>query len=352
MRARALLVAIAAATALAAPSAAAADPADTGYPDSMAATGDSITRAFNTGPLPFLDAPWNSWSTGWSSAVWSHYRRILAANWRIFARNFNDARSGAEMADLVRQVQLVNLQRVEYVTVLMGANDACASGEAGMTPVEEFRAQFEAAMAALSAGSPSARIFVASIPDVYRLWLILKDDPAARATWGLLRICQSLLARPASTEPADDARRRRVRQRVVAYNEQLAAVCARYVHCRFDGNAVFDYQFQRVHVSTRDYFHPSLEGQRTLADVTWRAGFDFGDSAAPVTTATAAPAEGGTRAALSAVDDAGVAGIEYRLGESAYRRYEEPVLVPDGAAITYRAADVNGNVEAAHTLAG
>jgi len=35
-----------------------------GYPNSLAALGDSITRAFNTGTLPFTDAPANSWSTG------------------------------------------------------------------------------------------------------------------------------------------------------------------------------------------------------------------------------------------------------------------------------------------------
>src|SRR5919109_3711496 len=92
------------------------------YPDSMAATGDSITRAFNAGVLPWTEAPWNSWSTGWSSFVSSHYRRILTVNPRIFLRNFNDARSGAKMADLARQVPLVNLQRVDYVTVLIGAN--------------------------------------------------------------------------------------------------------------------------------------------------------------------------------------------------------------------------------------
>jgi len=57
--------------------------------------------------------------------VQSHYRRILAANPAIFLRNFNDARSGAEMADLPGQVERVNAQHVEYVTVLMGgANDA------------------------------------------------------------------------------------------------------------------------------------------------------------------------------------------------------------------------------------
>jgi hypothetical protein len=91
------------------------------YPDSMASTGDSITRAFNSSVLPFVDAPWNSWSTGSNGAVQSHYRRILAANPAIFLRNFNDARSGAEMADLPAQVELVNAQHVEYVTVSVPA---------------------------------------------------------------------------------------------------------------------------------------------------------------------------------------------------------------------------------------
>jgi hypothetical protein len=35
---------------------------------------------------------------------------------------------------------------------------------------------------------------------------------------------------------------------------------------------VFSYRFERKDVSTRDYFHPSLEGQRVLAAVTWAAG--------------------------------------------------------------------------------
>jgi hypothetical protein len=30
--------------------------------------------------------------------------------------------------------------------------------------------------------------------------------------------------------------------------------------------------FEPRHVSTRDYFHPSLEGQRILAEVAWNAG--------------------------------------------------------------------------------
>jgi lysophospholipase L1-like esterase len=240
-------------------------------PDSMASTGDSITRAFNTG-VPFTDARRNSWSTGSRAYVWSHYRRILASNPTILGRNHNDARSGAEMRELAGQMATVNTQHVDYVTVLMGANDACASSETAMTPVGEFRAQFQDAMATLSAGSPQVLVYVVSIPDIYRLWAILHDDPTARLVWRLTGFCKSMLANPVSTAPADEARRQRVRQRVIDYNEALGSVCATYVMCRFDGNAVFNYPFARRHVSRRDYFHPSLEGQRALADVSWAAG--------------------------------------------------------------------------------
>lgn len=246
--------------------------AQTAPPDSMASTGDSVTRAFNTGLLPFTDAPRNSWSTGSRTYVWSHYRRILALNWRILVRNFNDARSGAKMRDLAGQMTRVNLQQVEYVTVLMGTNDACASSEPAMTPVADFRTQFQKALATVTTGSPHALVYVVSVPDVYRLWLILHGNLGARLVWRLTGFCRSLLANPASTAPEDGARRQRVRRRVIAYNGVLADVCALYAMCRFDRNTVFNHPFQPRHVSTRDYFHPSLEGQRVLAQVTWNAG--------------------------------------------------------------------------------
>ncbi len=238
----------------------------------MASTGDSITRAFNSGFVPYTDAPWNSWSTG-ALRSWTHYRRILAANPRIFGRNFNNARSGAKMADLERQAGLTVARRVEYVTILMGANDACASSEAAMTPVAEFRAQLKRAMARLSLGLPGARVYVVSIPDIYRLWSLFHTNPTAVFIWRLTGFCKSMLARPTSTAPEDEARRQRVRQRVIDYNGQLEQVCALYIQCRFDGNAVFAYAFRPEHVSKRDYFHPSLAGQKALADVTWAAGY-------------------------------------------------------------------------------
>jgi lysophospholipase L1-like esterase len=243
------------------------------YPASIASTGDSITRAYNTGTFPFTDNAAASWSTGTNGTVSSHYSRLLALDSAISGHAYNYAKSGAKMADLAGQMGSVVGRQPGYVTVLMGANDVCASSEAGMTSVDAFRTQFKAAMDKVTAGSPATYVYVASIPNVYQLWSVLKGSSSARSTWALFGVCKSMLANPTSTKAADVARRARVLQREQDFNGVLASVCALYKQCRFDGNAVFDTAFAVSDISTRDYFHPSLAGQKKLAAVTWAAGY-------------------------------------------------------------------------------
>jgi lysophospholipase L1-like esterase len=327
---------------------AAADVAHVGYPSSIASTGDSITRAFNTCSFPFVDCPQNSWSTGSSGTVNSHYRRILAANPAISGRNYNDAKTGARMNALGGQVTTAVSQAAEYVTILMGANDVCTSSVSTMTPTATLAAQLQAALRTLSTGAPNARIYVVSIPNVYHLWEILHTNLAAVLTWTLGGICQSLLANPTSNAPADVTRRQQVYQRTVDDNAALANVCAGFIHCRFDGNAAFNLRFVPSDVSTRDYFHPSVSGQARAAAATWAATFDFTDRAAPVSTATAV----GGVITISAFDNVGVAGIEYSLNGGPYQRYTGTFAVAAGTVVTYRAVDVNGNIEATKSVVG
>jgi lysophospholipase L1-like esterase len=244
-------------------------------PNSMASLGDSITRGFNACGF-FVECTSRSWSTGSSGSVQSHYLRIRAVNPAINGNNLNDARSGARASDLNRQAGIAVGQGVDYVTILIGANDACTSSEGSMTPVSTFRNQIDAALATLNTGLPNARVFVASIPNVYRLWEIGRGSAWIRFVWNTFDICQSLLANPGSTNPADEARRQRVRQRVVDYNTELADACADYgSRCDFDDNAVFATQFTLDQVSSWDYFHPDTDGQRVLASVTYAAGFGW-----------------------------------------------------------------------------
>jgi lysophospholipase L1-like esterase len=242
-------------------------------PSSIASLGDSITRGFNACGW-YVDCTSRSWSTGDNSGVKSHYLRLLALNRAISGRNYNDARSGAKASALAGQVGTAIGRGAQYVTIEIGANDACTSSESTMTAVATYGAQIDAALTKLKAGLPNARVFIASIPDIKRLWYIGKGSWAARYAWSEFGICQSMLANPTSTAAADVARRDRVRQRVIDYNTRLARACTAYgTNCDFDGNAVFNYRFVLSQVSGWDYFHPNAEGQRVLAQVTWNAGF-------------------------------------------------------------------------------
>jgi lysophospholipase L1-like esterase len=245
-------------------------------PSSMASMGDSITRGFNACGW-YVDCTSRSFSTGDYASVNSHYLRIRTANSAITGRNYNDARSGARSADMHGQAGTAVSQGVQYVTMLIGANDACTSSESTMTPVSTYRANIDAALARLKSGLPNAKVFLISVPDIYRLWYVGKGSYSARSAWSLFGICRSMLANPTSTNQADVDRRARVRQRVVDFNTQLAQACAGYgANCDFDDNAVFNYPFTLSQLSTWDYFHPNTGGQQVLAATSYAAGFGWG----------------------------------------------------------------------------
>jgi lysophospholipase L1-like esterase len=250
------------ATLIVAPAASASPP----LPGSIASIGDSITRAADV-CCWYGDHPAQSWSTGGGAfdGISSHYERIRALKPGIYGHNYNDARSGARMRDAVGQAEAASAQNARYITILMGANDACTSSVATMTSVSEFHAEFAAAMSTLAAGlPPGSHVFVSSIPNIYRLWQLFHDNLTAQLVWSVAGICQSMLS-PNNTE----ADRQAVLAREKAFNQVLANVCSQYIMCRFDNYAVFNYQFSAGQVSKLDYFHPSLAGQAALASVTW-----------------------------------------------------------------------------------
>jgi lysophospholipase L1-like esterase len=245
--------------------------AQTAYPNSMDALGDSMTRAFNTCALAWTDCLANSWATGTNSQVNSYYERLLALNSGIRGYNYNDAVSGAKMSDLNRQASSAVSRQAQLVTVLMGNNDACGGSSGVMTDVSTFQSEFQQAMATLTSGLPNASVRVASVPDAYQLWTLFHTNSSAVAAWNTYQECNALLANPTSTAQADVDRRAAFRQREIDYNTVLANVCAQYSQCRFDGDAGFNARFTTADVSTVDYFHPSVAGQALLASVAWGA---------------------------------------------------------------------------------
>jgi lysophospholipase L1-like esterase len=236
-------------------------------PDAIASLGDSITQAANTccGPGSY---PAQSWSTGDgpSDGIRSHYERLAALHPRISNNNYNDSANGAKAADLPAQAAQAVAQKADYVTILIGANDLCASSASAMTSTTDFANQINTALDALHHGLPQARINVSSIPDIYHLWSLLHTDPEARAAWSASGTCQSMLG-----SAVNESQRQEVVAREAAFNEILADTCAKYKNCRWDGGTVYAYKFPASQISTLDYFHPGPRGQAALAELTWQA---------------------------------------------------------------------------------
>ncbi|MEU6945427.1 SGNH/GDSL hydrolase family protein [Streptomyces sp. NPDC046316] len=236
-------------------------------PASLAAVGDSITRAFDACSV-LADCPEVSWATGTDAGVNSLALRLLGAE-RVTDSSWNLARTGARMAELPQQMARAGARKPELVTVMMGANDACRDRVELMTPVEEFRADFESALAALRKSAPKAQVYVTSVPDLKRLWAQGKDSPMGRQVWKL-GICASMLADAQDLSAPAERRRTLVRDRVVAYNTVLEEVCAKDRRCRYDGGAVFGFRFDGRQLSPWDWFHPSKNGQARLAEIAHR----------------------------------------------------------------------------------
>jgi lysophospholipase L1-like esterase len=238
-------------------------------PSSMAAIGDSITRAYDV-CCSYGDHPGQSWSTGSTSydGIASHYERIRQLNSAITGRGYNDAVTGAKMSAAPGQATQAVGQGARYVTILLGANDLCTSSPSTMTSTTTFRAYFSQAMATLLAPGQDRYVFVSSIPNIYQLWQVLHTNALARTVWAAANICQSMLGATRT-----EAQRQLVVDREKAFNQILAEVCASYSRCRWDNKAVYNYQFSASQVSSLDFFHPSLSGQAALARVTWGASW-------------------------------------------------------------------------------
>ena len=239
----------------------AAPPGERGLPDSIAVLGDSISRATNAKGDGFAEFPAHSWATGGDpgDGVDSHFERLRTLDPALDIVPFNDARSGARVSDLARQASEAARQSAQYVVILIGANDACASPP---TEAPEFARHLDAAAGALD--PLDATVYVMSVPNVARLARLYADNATARAVWDAFDVCPDALGPDADLDA--------VEARIRAYNAELERAARERRGWSYDGGAVFETAYEPGDVSVVDYFHPSLEGQARLAQVTWDAG--------------------------------------------------------------------------------
>jgi lysophospholipase L1-like esterase len=176
--------------------------ASAAVPSKVTALGDSITQAFQTCTQAFTDCPENSWATGTSSTVKSVFFRIKEKNPSATATNRSV--TGAKVASLNEQAKKAVSDKPEFVTILIGANDACANPS---TSQSSFSSSFQAAINTLEEGLPGVRIYVGSIPNLFHLWEIFHTNSTATGSWELTKGCPGIMTEPTSEGTAAKARR-------------------------------------------------------------------------------------------------------------------------------------------------
>lgn len=212
---------------------------------------------------------------------------------------FNHAVSGAKMDDFPDQAEGIvaaagatPFGKAGMITLLMGNNDVCADSPADMTPPEPFERFYRDGLDVLASSEATrgAYIHVSSIPAIYWLWYVKRTDDWCRVVVWPFVPCQNLLSDPqddcgsggSSQDPdtihEDDGPNCRRRKEFHAkirdiYNPILQNVLQEYID---DGRLpkayfvdIFDVRFEALHVNDGDCFHPSVEGQKALAEKHW-----------------------------------------------------------------------------------
>jgi lysophospholipase L1-like esterase len=230
--------------------------------------GDSITAGFNAkGPLDHRDL---SWSAGQN--INSHVVRLKnKLNMDINVKN--SSKSGAKIAEIPNQVRnlLSNDFKPDYVTILIGANDICG-GQKNPEELAAFGKKiFEDTLDSLTAVNPNVKVTIAAVPSISYLNEVLKNDAKCVKRWKALKICSAFMG----DNPVEKANGQ---ARWDAFNNMAKQVSLDHPeHVKFASRSGENI-FKSEHVSRIDCFHPSLEGQKILAEETWSESWFTEDS--------------------------------------------------------------------------
>ena len=239
-----------------------AEPRDEWYIISM---GDSITAGFNTRWPGDLSNSRYNWSTGSSKRVESHLHKLKEIiSHKI--KPINVAKSRSTSYQLKQQLEKVKAPTIDYLTLLIGANDVCDWQEDYAESQQKFRNNVHDIIEKAIEINTEVRIVLPAIPNMYRIYSQGKDKCGGR--WDYFEACPSLLSSKRTNEE-----RLAFRDRLISANETLQELATNFTdNVKYVGE-VYDYEFTLDHVSRIDCFHPSIKGQNELARITWENGW-------------------------------------------------------------------------------
>jgi len=272
--------------------------AQTRIPQTMAASGDSLTAAalaafkrsdahnpiliakflFLLGKIGYMgslhafEARQRSWATGDGSRVRSHARRLMELNEAqgTELKAYNAAVSGATSYDIQEQIDAIlkwsrkttSQNAPDYVLLAIGANDACYDTNEEMTPTSTYSNHVRNAVYKTLDANPNTRILISGIPNLEHLrnvaensWLGLPPLSKCKDIWAVHKFCNNVLLEN------DPAKRHEVTLRLIDYHKEIEKI-------RLDANNrygkdrvrfsqdVYNYKFSDDDISI-DCFHPN-----------------------------------------------------------------------------------------------
>ena len=227
--------------------------------------GDSITAGFNTRWPGDINNSRYNWSTGNSKHVQSHLHKLKEII-SLKVKPINVAKSRATSYQLKQQLTNIKSPTIDYLTLLIGANDVCDWQEDYAENQQKFRYNVHDIIEKAIEINADVRIILPAIPNMYRLYKQGKDKCGVR--WDYFKACPSLLS-----SKRTDAERLAFLERLISANETLKGLAAHFAeNVKYIGK-VYEYEFTLDHISRIDCFHPSIKGQNELARITWENGW-------------------------------------------------------------------------------
>ncbi len=221
--------------------------------------GDSISVAFNA------ERPGDNPEHAWAAE--HHAARLSGLFPELGIETLNAAFNGAQAADLRAQVDRLAPRAPDYVTLLIGANDLArwlAAGEYGHL-LDALVDDVRAAVRRLIAAKPRVMILLVAVPDQSRVVHLLASRRfGAAAAPYLAALAES---------PQLKQLTRSYKERWLRVNGAFEALAAAFPGNVPSVSATATAAFSGDHLSPLDAYHPSVLGQKLLADLTWSQGF-------------------------------------------------------------------------------
>lgn len=229
--------------------------------------------------------PERSWATGTSVSdlVTSHLERLRSENPKTAGFNFavsgNESKNLPEQVDALLKTESDQKAKIDYVTVLIGANDFNHEKLEEITPPLVYAANLEAAFRRLLAANPNRSLFVVGIPDVLKVFR--ESENFELVILGKRYTCDEI-----RKEVYGDLIVFKSKDQVVM--DKLATMFRQYrdATVRIVERLQEDFPQARIKTSqdpmnptqvfkalSVDCFHPSEWGQAELAELSWKAGF-------------------------------------------------------------------------------